>query len=41
MSEICFVNTYPADARFSYSQRIALLRQRKIAQTEEKARPYF
>ena len=38
MSEICFVNTYPADARFSYSRRIALLRQRKIAQTEEKAR---
>lgn len=38
MSAICYVNTYPEEERYSYDQRIALLRQRKVAQTEEKAR---
>ena len=38
MSQICFVNTYPADARYSYDARIALLRSRKVAQTAEKAK---
>ena len=38
MSEICFVNTYPAHKRYSYDERIALLRKRKVSQTEEKAR---
>lgn len=38
MSEILFINTYPADKQFSYDERIALLRARKVAQTEEKAR---
>jgi len=35
---ICFVNTYPADKAYTYDERIALLRARKIKQTEEKAR---
>lgn len=38
MSKICFVNTYPKEARYSYEERIALLRARKVAQTEEKAK---
>ena len=38
MSKICFVNTYPADKRYTYDERIASLRARKVAQTEEKAR---
>ncbi len=38
MSQLCFVNTYPADEEFSYDRRIALLRKRKVSQTEEKAR---
>ncbi|MBQ3866045.1 MAG: formate acetyltransferase [Clostridia bacterium] len=38
MSEICFVNTYPADKRYTYDERIALLRARKVAQTAEKAK---
>ncbi len=38
MSQICFVNTYPANARYTYDQRIAALRSRKVSQTEEKAR---
>lgn len=38
MSKLLFVNTYPADARYTYDQRIAMLRSRKVAQTEEKAR---
>ena len=38
MSKICFVNTYPADKRYSYDERIALLRSRKVSQTEEKAK---
>lgn len=38
MSKICFVNTYPAGKHYSYDERIALLRSRKIAQTEEKAK---
>ena len=38
MSEILFVNTYPADKNYSYDERIALLRARKVAQTEEKAK---
>ena len=35
---ICFVNTYPADKAYTYDERIALLRARKVSQTEEKAR---
>ena len=38
MSEIRFVNAYPEDKIYSYDERIALLRARKVAQTEEKAR---
>jgi len=38
MSEICFVNSYPQEKRYTYDARIALLRQRKVAQTEEKAK---
>ena len=38
VSQIQFINTYPADKRFSYDERIALLRARKVAQTEEKAK---
>ena len=38
MSEILFVNTYPVDKNYSYDERIALLRARKVAQTEEKAK---
>ncbi|MBO7170047.1 MAG: formate acetyltransferase [Clostridia bacterium] len=38
MSAINFVNTYPADRDYTYDERIALLRQRKVEQTEEKAR---
>ena len=38
MSNICFVNTYPQNARYTYDQRIALLRSRKVEQTAEKAK---
>ena len=38
MSEIRFINEFPADKHFTYDERIALLRARKIAQTEEKAK---
>ena len=34
---IQFINEFPADEEFTYDKRIKLLRQRKIAQTEEKA----
>ncbi|MBR6602598.1 MAG: formate acetyltransferase, partial [Clostridia bacterium] len=38
MSKIKFINAYPADKYYSYDERIALLRARKISQTEEKAK---
>ena len=38
MSEIQFINTYPADKRYTYDERIAILRARKVEQTEEKAK---
>ncbi len=38
MSRIQFINTYPADKRYSYDERIAILRARKVEQTAEKAR---
>ena len=38
MSKIQFLNEFPPDKTFTYDERIALLRARKIAQTEEKAR---
>ena len=38
MSEIQFIGTYPADKHYTYDERIALLRARKVAQTEEKAK---
>lgn len=38
MSKIHFINEFPAERRFAYDERIALLRARKIAQTEEKAK---
>lgn len=38
MAKLCYVNTYPAEETYTYDQRIALLRSRKVAQTEEKAR---
>lgn len=38
MSEILFINQYSETEKFDYDKRIHLLRQRKIAQTEEKAR---
>lgn len=38
MSQITFINEFAPDRTFSYDERIALLRKRKIEQTEEKAR---
>lgn len=38
MSKIHFINEFAPDRTFTYDERIALLRARKIAQTEEKAR---
>ena len=38
MSEIKFINKFDADKTFTYDERIALLRRRKVEQTEEKAR---
>lgn len=33
-----YINIFPADKRFTYDERIALLRERKVAQTTEKAK---
>ena len=38
MTQIQFINAYPVEKRFSYDERIALLRERKISQTAEKAK---
>ncbi len=38
MSKIQFINYYDADKTYTYDERIALLRARKVAQTEEKAK---
>ena len=38
MSKIQFINEFPADRTFTYDERIALLRARKVEQTAEKAR---
>lgn len=38
MSKIRFIGEFAADRTFTYDERIALLRARKIAQTEEKAK---
>ena len=38
MSEIKFINQFEKDKKFTYDERIALLRKIKVAQTEEKAR---
>ena len=38
MSQIQFINEFEPDRIFTYDERIALLRERKIAQTEEKSR---
>ena len=38
MSKIHFINEFAPDRTFTYDERIALLRERKVAQTEEKAR---
>lgn len=38
MSAIKFINEFEKDKKLSYDERIALLRKRKIAQTEEKAK---
>ncbi len=38
MSNITFINEFAPDRTFSYDERIALLRRRKVEQTEEKAR---
>ncbi len=38
MSELRFINKFPREEEFTYDKRIKLLRDRKIAQTEEKAR---
>ena len=38
MSKIQFINEYDENKVFSYDERIALLRERKVAQTEEKAK---
>lgn len=37
MSKIQFINQFPETKTFTYDERIALLRERKIMQTEEKA----
>ena len=36
MGRIQFINEYPADETFTLDKRIRLLRERKLAQTEEK-----
>ncbi|MEN6593928.1 MAG: pyruvate formate lyase family protein [Clostridiaceae bacterium] len=38
MSQITFLNEFEPNRTFSFDERIALLRKRKVAQTEEKAR---
>lgn len=38
MSKIHFINEFDPDRIFTYNERIALLRERKVEQTEEKAR---
>lgn len=38
MSKIHFINEYAPDRTFTYDERIALLRARKVEQTEEKAK---
>jgi len=38
VSKIHYINEFDENRTFSYDERIALLRQRKIAQTEEKSR---
>ncbi|MBR2929786.1 MAG: formate acetyltransferase [Clostridia bacterium] len=38
MSKIKFINEFDKNKTFTYDERIALLRRRKVAQTEEKAR---
>ena len=38
MGKIHFISEFPADKTFSYDERIALLRARKVEQTAEKAR---
>ena len=38
MSAIKFINQFESEKKFTYDERIALLRARKIAQTEEKAK---
>ncbi len=38
MSELKFINKFPEREKFDYDKRIALLRARKVEQTEEKAR---
>ena len=38
MSAITFINQYDAHESFDYDRRLRLLRARKVAQTEEKAR---
>ena len=35
---IQFINQFPADKKFTYDERIALLRKRKVEQTAEKAK---
>lgn len=37
MSKIQFINEFSPDRTFTYDERIALLRARKIEQTKEKA----
>lgn len=34
---IQFINQFPVDEKFDYDKRIALLRERKIAQTSRKS----
>ncbi|MBE7037531.1 MAG: formate acetyltransferase [Ruminococcaceae bacterium] len=38
MSEIKFINKFPSNEEFTFDKRIKLLRERKVSQTEEKAR---
>lgn len=38
MSEIKYIGCFPTEEKFDYDKRIKLLRERKVAQTEEKAR---
>ena len=38
MSEIKFINKFSENEAFDYDKRIKLLRERKVSQTEEKAR---